>query len=419
MTKSDVILVTNSPGELCSWVRVTADRLKMRSPDLRVVVMLVPCPYATGKEEEIAKGFPSVDMVTPPSQFLRLMLGLSMKDYRPSSRGVVVFLGGDFWHASLAARRLKFPAMAYAVRPASALKKFSCICLPREDIKKDFINSGIKEEKIRVVGNLMVEGVRPRKDKDELREIFGIKENELVVGILPGSRLYHVQVSLPVYLRVAEEISHRVEGVRFMVGLSPFISVEDMEKCLGQGRDIQLGGVGGELIEDSRGKFIRTFRGLEVRLLIDRQYDLMKASDLVMTIPGTNTAELATLGIPMVVSYSWNVKIPGGGLGMFLGGLPPGNTLRKIVLSKVLEKLKFTALPNQFADKMIIPEVRVNNCGSEITPAIIDLLGDPERRRRISGELVKIMGETGAADRLADLVINEIEKQNGKGTSVR
>jgi len=416
MTNSDVILVTNSPGELCSWVKVTAEKLKERSPGIRVIVMLVPCPYATGKEAEIAGNFSSVDMVTTPGQFVRLMFGFSMKDYKPAGRGVVVFLGGDFWHASMAARRLKFPAMAYAVRPASSLKKYACICLPSESMKDDFIHAGLKKEKIRVIGNLMVEGVRPQKERDELRRMFGIEEDARVVGILPGSRLYHVKVSLPVYLRVAQEVADRMPGVHFMVGLSPFISVDELEGCLNRGMEIQLGGIGGKLIEDSRGKFIRTLRGLEIRLLVDRQYDLMRVSDLVMTIPGTNTAELASLGIPMVVSYSWNVKIPGGGLGMFLGGMPPGNTLRRIVLSRILEKIKFTALPNQIAGRPIVPEVRVDHCGSEITPAIIELLENPERRKKIGSELKQIMGEIGAAERLADLVIEEVEKQNGKGS---
>ena len=109
----DIVIITNSPGELSSWVRATVKTLRRRAPDARIVVMLVPCPFASGGEARIAASFEQVDVVVPPSRFFQVSLGWNVPGYTPSRLGVVVFLGGDFWHALLVAARLRYPTIAY------------------------------------------------------------------------------------------------------------------------------------------------------------------------------------------------------------------------------------------------------------------------------------------------------------------
>src|SRR5581483_4154522 len=138
-----------------------AEKVRKKSPGARIVVMLVPCPYASGREVEIASSFGEVDLVLSPREFLGYLLGQTVSKYVPSARGVVVFLGGDYWHALLMSRKLGFPAVAYTDRPSSWGRYFRHVCVADGRVKASLIEAGVPGEKVVVVGNLMVEGVRP------------------------------------------------------------------------------------------------------------------------------------------------------------------------------------------------------------------------------------------------------------------
>jgi lipid-A-disaccharide synthase len=405
----DIVIISNSPGELSSWVKVTSQRLKEKRPDLRIILVLVPCPYASGKEVQVAEKFPSIDIVVPPSRFLQfLFLGKLPPGYKPSHRGVVVFLGGDYWHAAGMAWKLKYPAVAYTTRAYAGLSRyFRHIFCPYESIKEELEKQGVPPEKLVVAGNLMVEGVKPTMSREEGRRKWNLAPDLLTVGIFPGSRLYHVQDSLPVFLKVAEEIKEQVPGVQFVLGLSPFLTVDEIKDCL-KSPDTPIPGSGGSVSNSGAGYRIITEGGLPVQILESGQYDAMNVSDLVLTIPGTNTAECAYLGRPMVVASSWKARIPRGGLGFFINSLPIGG-FRRAVMHRMLEQLKYMSLPNLIAQSPIVPEVMVEDRAEEITGVAVRLIRDGEGRQKMSLRLREIMGETGAVEKITGTILNLIE----------
>lgn len=407
--KKDVVIITNSPGELSSWVRITIAKLKLRRPDVRVIIMLVPCPYASGKEENIAKSIDGVDMVINPKEFIRFIFGLSLEKYEPATFGTVVFLGGDFWHALLVSKKLKYPSVAYSVRATRWSKYFDYLGIQDESIADTMIKYGFNKDKLVVVGNLMVEQAKPTADKDEIRKKLGLNKKGYTVGILPGSRFYHVKESLPYYLKVAEELKERFSDIQFLLGVSPFLSLEDMEKCLmpsGSG----LEGATGKLVKKDGGIFIQTSNNLQVRVLQGMQYDVINLSDLILTIPGTNTAEVAALGKTMIVSATWRAKIPRGGLTGFLGSLPLGSFFKKKLLYWILRRIKFMALPNQIAGREIVPELVVEQKASEVTNVAANLLNNKELREKISHELICITsGKQDASTKIADLILTALD----------
>jgi len=405
MHDMDIIIITNSPGELYSWVKVTVKKLKEKNPAARVVVMLVPCPYASGKEEAIAVNLPGVDLVFSPRDFLLFLAGKTVKDYFPAPRGIVVFLGGDFWHAIWVAWKTRFPSLAYATRFSSWLRRFDALCVIDEKTRGEFIKKGVPEKRIHVVENLMLDGVQPAFSREEALKHFSLSSEKLTVGILPGSRACHIRDSLPVFLRAAEEIEEAVGEVQFILGLSPFVSTEDLKECL-KPHKTAIQGSSGTLETDGSGDYIATGRGTRILLIREQQYDVMNVSDLLITIPGTNTAEIATLARPMIVASSWKATIPRGGLGWLLNLLPPWSSLRKAILQGIARRLRFTSLPNQAALRNVVPEVMVEDSASEISEVAIGLLKDGERREAISRELKGLMGQGGAAEKVGNLILS-------------
>lgn len=405
MNHKDIIIVTNSPGELSSWARVITDSLKKKMPESRIIIVLVPCPYATGRENEIARSYKAVDVVFTPGDFLRfIVLGKTPDNFKFSDKGIVVFLGGDFWHAATLAWKLKFPAVAYTARSNSGWNSwFKFVFCPDERIHQGLLKLGVPDSKIRIVGNLIVEGVKPGCSREEGLSRWNLDPNKPIIGILPGSRLYHMQDSLPVFLKVVEEVKEAEPDIQFILGLSPFLDIEEVRKTLGA-PDSPIGGVGGAITNSGAGLKILTHGGVQVPIMQSMQHDLMNMVDLVLTIPGTNTAECAFLGTPMVVVASWKARIPSGGLGFIMNAIPICG-FRKKLYEKVLKRIKYISLPNTIAQKNIVPEVIVDEEPSEITGEVLDLIRDKNRMDRISGELKEAMGEAGAAAKITDTII--------------
>lgn len=408
MNSRDIIITTNSPGELSSWVKVTTEKIKKKFPLFRVIIMLVPCPYASGKEEEIARSIPGVDIVVPPKDFVKFLFGFKPKGYMPSPYGAVVFLGGDFWHALLVSRKMNYPSVAYSARASRWNKFFNLIGVRDEQIKKELMRWGYSQDKIFAIGNLMTEQVRPVFSLNDAQKKWNINPKDFTVGIFPGSRLYHVKESLPYYLKVADVLKEKFGNIQFLLGVSPFLSLENLKMCLKPSLS-GLEGTSGEIAGHDDGTFIKTQQGTVIKVLQGYQYDMINLSDLVLTIPGTNTVEIAALRKPMIVSSTWRAKIPRGGLTGFFGSLLLSRYLRKKFLFGVLKRIKFTALPNQIARKKIVPEVIVDKSTSEVTGIAEDLLKDEKMRKNISVELEKVIKETSSSEAMVGLILKALE----------
>mgnify|MGYP001795626520 CR=1 FL=1 len=62
----DVLILTNGPGEVTTWVKPVVQQLRKYAPDhgqLRLSVMLSPCPHASGGETDSLRAYSEVDRV--------------------------------------------------------------------------------------------------------------------------------------------------------------------------------------------------------------------------------------------------------------------------------------------------------------------------------------------------------------------
>ena len=111
---SDIVLVSNGPGELYTWVRPVLTELRRQAPERPVTISLIPCQFASGQETRIAETF-GADRVTSPGDFVQLMAG--RRSGFPAQAVAVLGLGGSAPLSLQLAGRLRAPAYRYSFVP--------------------------------------------------------------------------------------------------------------------------------------------------------------------------------------------------------------------------------------------------------------------------------------------------------------
>jgi hypothetical protein len=116
---ADILILSNGPGEVTTWVRPVVKALRQKlghdQNQVRISVVLSPCPNSSGKEAEIARSFPEVDRVQAAEYFWQFFLwGKTWENWDWRQRGVVVFLGGDQFFPVVIGKRLGYPTLVYA-----------------------------------------------------------------------------------------------------------------------------------------------------------------------------------------------------------------------------------------------------------------------------------------------------------------
>ena len=164
--KIEVVILVNGPGELSSYVRPTVAELVKLSDDLTITLVFTPCPYSTGKEIGIARGFPGVANVIPAKDFMKwALLKMRPKGINFGKKGIVVFMGGDLLYGKIIAKSLKYPAIAYTEAYAKWPEIYKKFLVPDALIFEKLKNQGFPEGQIKIVGNLMVDSIKVKRSK--------------------------------------------------------------------------------------------------------------------------------------------------------------------------------------------------------------------------------------------------------------
>ena len=128
----------------------------------------------------------------------------------------------------------------------------------------------------------------------------------------------------------------------------------------------------------------------EIVSYYNRTYEILAASDILITVSGTITVEAALFQTPMIVIY----KVP---------------LLTELVFRPLI-KTPFYAMVNIIAGKKVVPELIQQNCTpAKIARAVTELI-DPNARSRMREELGQVkakLGSAGASQRAAR-IINEM-----------
>lgn len=384
-----IIVTVNGPGEVASWLHPLATALKQRLPSARLCVAVVPCVFSAGSELAVVKKLPYVDASCSVSETMDLIWRNRLPEgFRKNTPGFVLHLGGDTIFTVLIAKRLGLPLLGYAERPLALGWFFDKV------FYSGFEKLPPKDKLAEVVGEMMVDAARMRcPDRRPARS------GRLAVGLYPGSRDYLAKYMLPFYGAVAESVAETRPDIDWMLGKSDFLSAEFLRAIpdVDDGRPLE--GVNLRWEEDDGRAFLVTPRG--IRIEVASAGKTAAKANVAVTLPGTNTAELSALGVPMIVTVpTWESdKVPMPGLAGHIGRLPVvGKYIKRGLGHMILRRIGFISHPNRRMNRMVVPEIVGHITAAQIADAVIASL-DADTQR-LEDELRSIMGPAGASQRL-------------------
>lgn len=232
------------------------------------------------------------------------------------------------------------------------------------DFEKDFYREhGIEAD---FVGHPLIDVVGPSEKRESFRASLGIDNNDILIGLFPGSRKQEVFRILPDLVGSITELKKVFPGLTAVIGCAS------------------------EIDDEIYGGFTK---GTGIICLRDKTYDIMSHSDALVVTSGTATLEAGISGTPTVIVYRTSP------LTFFIG--------------KALVKIPNIGLINIIAGSRIVPELWQD----EVTPAKIaseislflnngDLSGET---RKLLAEAVFKLGGKGASERAARVALSMIK----------
>ena len=398
-----LFITVNSPGELSGWAQPIVEEIKHRAAEVRVIVVVTPCQYASGAETTVARSLSGVDEVVTLHTLLKDLF-IGQRRYRAvqGEKRCILFLGGDPFYAVLLGKCLHAPVLGYLLRPRW-VKHYSHFFLSDEGRRQRALRAGVPSNKMTVVGYLGLDSVHITRDTETIRAALMIPSASRVVVLLPGSRPQYAELLLPFLLGAAEELSRRFTNCQFLLPLSPFIDANSLHGMLTrQGMNYP--------VQDGR---IHINDTVTIRVTPSQQHESMAIADLAITIPGTNTLHLAALGIPMLMVLPFNRAglLPLNGiLGLLNPRIFPIGLIKRRFILWMNDRVRFLALPNMIADREIVPELRGILTPKGIADRAAELLEDNSGRARMSRELLDVTRERGAAVAIASALLDSLHR---------
>ncbi|MFO7819677.1 MAG: lipid-A-disaccharide synthase [Halanaerobacter sp.] len=217
---------------------------------------------------------------------------------------------------------------------------------------------------VEFVGHPLVDMVETELSRAEFYQKFNLAEERLMIGLLPGSRQQEIDSLLEPLLEAADLISEQYPKAYFLLPAAETIALSELRARVDNYES-------------------------EVKVIDGYSYEVMEASDLLLSTSGTATLEAASFQTPLVIVYqtSW----------------------LSYLLGQVLVKVSHVGLPNIIAEKEVVPELLQGEANSEhIAYEAVKILDSPLLQEEIKEELAQVwdrLGAGGAVNRVAKLVL--------------
>lgn len=377
-------IVGNSPGEVSGWaIPIAAEARRVaeeQGRSLEVALCLPPCQFASGQEHGAAAASGLFDHIVDPRDVVRLCLGL--RGWSPAGAPTVLHVGGDFWYSRRLARRWRAPAFAFVERAHVARdhRHFERIFVPTPQVRERLRRNGVPEDRMMITGD-------PRHDAVMMDQRGAEVDGNGVhprVTFLPGSRDAIFSAVFPFWVRTAAALRAYLPDARLQTVISPFVSPAVQAALVKQHRSaIHAAG-----IEVDYGGWRR-----------------VAGSDLALTIPGTNTLELALLRVPslVVLPFSLTPQVPLEGMLDLLLRIPiVGPRVRLAIARRYVARAPYLALPNMRAGRQIMPELVGALTPEQVAAESARLIRDEGARAAMARGLEAIPQEPGASRRILE-----------------
>ncbi|MCL1876220.1 MAG: cdisaccharide synthetase [Synergistaceae bacterium] len=363
-------VVCNAPGELWGWARPVVHELKKRGHE--VLLWLIKCPYASGKERDVASRFGC--SVAGPHNPVSALSRISKEKV-----DCVIQLGGDvFWGKQLAK---KSPLFCYAYGFKSGLEKCRAVFTAYEKMRREIGNA-------HVIGDLVKDALKldleQEKQPGEMSVWSNYSGNRVV--FLPGSRENVRLKSFCLIQEIAKILTQEWVGFKPVVLFPPFANDSELK-----------------LWKESNLNPLRLGAGI-----------VMPMADYVVTQPGTNTLEMMHCGSAGLVlaPTSFLKEIPVSGIGGLITKIPfAGIKLKEYVLRRKLSRLKgYVSWPNRLGNTSILDELVGDVSPHDAARRIIESLSDKERLMSIKRKLLDLSSQgehsegKSASEKLCDSI---------------
>ena len=411
MQPVDILILSNGPGEITTWVRPVVKSLRQllgdNSAEVRISVMLSPCPHATGKEAAIAASYVEVDRVQSSEHFMNCLIwGKTAQSWDWREKGVVLFLGGDQVFPLIMGKRLKYRTVIYAEWEARWYRWIDGFGVMNESVRDKV--PGNYQEKMTVTGDLMA---------DVQQIALSTSQTEPIIGILPGSKAGKLAQGVPLCLAIAEKIHQQRPQIRFVLPVAPTLNVETLASFADPQINSlvkKMGGISGKLIPGKE-PMIQTSGGLKIELITEfPAQEIMSQFTLALTTVGANTAELGALAVPMMVllpTQQLDAMRSWDGLPGVLARLPVlGTVFAKIINGWMIKQKRLYAWPNIWAKSEVVPELVGELQPEDVANQVLDWLDHPKTLAQIRDRLKQVRGKPGAAHAIAQLVQQQLIK---------
>jgi lipid-A-disaccharide synthase len=250
---------------------------------------------------------------------------------------------------------------------------------------------------VEFVGHPVLDALEGAPTREAARRRLGLGDNDLVIGVLPGSRAQEIAGTLPVLRQVAARIAAAHRGARFVLAAAPLVA-----KGASTGRDVggPIEKLAGSLVASGAstrrdvGGLIEELAGSvpPIQVVHGETYAVMRAADLLLVTSGTATLEAALLGTPMVVCYRFSRLTE--------------------AWVRLLTLVPWISLPSIVLGRAVVPELYQRTFTVErVTEAALGLLGSPaalDAQRAAFRELRGLLGEPGVGARAARAVLSLI-----------
>lgn len=229
-----------------------------------------------------------------------------------------------------------------------------CILPFEKDFYKKF------DVDVSYVGHPLLDEIQLHFSKNERNETHATKP---VLAILPGSRKQEIERKLPVMLKAAKAFPN----YEIQVACAPNLDIKMYEK----------------------------YQIDSIRFVKGKTYQLLQHASLAIVTSGTATLETALFKVPQVVCYK--------------------SSPASYWIARMLVKIKYISLVNLILDKAAVKELIQNECTSENIITELRKLeeGQTERARllRDYDSLIQVLGESGASERAAAEMLQEMERK--------
>ncbi|KOR38473.1 MULTISPECIES: lipid-A-disaccharide synthase [Planktothricoides] len=434
MQPFDILILSNGPGELVTWVRPVVKELRQQlrqqlggnGSTVRISVVLSPCTHATGQEAAIARKYPEVDRVQGAADFWPFLLwGKTAENWDWYPQGVVVFLGGDQFFTVVIGKRLGYSTVVYAeweARWQGWIDRFGVM------------NQSILERvnpkyaaKFTVVGDLIAD--LPRQiDRTNQELLINADRHDEIIALMPGSKAAKLSQGVPLTLAIAEKIHGSRPQTRFIIPVAPTLDLITLAKYADPEQNpvifprglaaaqlktdnLNIAYLNIEIQAKIENYYLETSTGLRVDLYTETPaYNLLSQCALCLTTVGANTAELGALAVPAIVllpTQQLDAMRAWDGIPGLLANLPGfGSYFAKLINWWVLRKKQLYAWPNIWAKEEVIPELVGQLTPEFVANIALDLLANPEKLAEMRSRLRSLRGETGAAQKFAQLILD-------------